>query len=88
MSETRLTADITVIDPPAGMTCQYFNDEAPDPVNMCCFCRHTFHGYGHNPTPLLNAGVACDACNHSIVFPARLKAFFASKKRSDFPTEA
>jgi hypothetical protein len=48
--------------------------EAQLPTNTCCFCRETFRGYGNNPSPLLEEGTACDACNHSIVIAARFKA--------------
>ena len=48
--------------------------EAQLPTNTCCFCRETFRGYGNNPSPLLEEGTACDACNHSIVIAARFQA--------------
>ena len=48
--------------------------EAMLPEKTCCFCRDTFRGYGHNPRPLLEEGVACDVCNYGIVINARYKA--------------
>ena len=48
--------------------------EAELPTNTCCFCRETFRGYGNNPSPVLEEGTACDACNRSIVVTARLQA--------------
>ena len=48
--------------------------EAQLPTNTCCFCRETFRGYGNNPSPVLEEGTACDACNRSIVVTARLQA--------------
>ena len=48
--------------------------EAHLPTNTCCFCRETFRGYGHNPSPVLEEGTACDACNFCIVIPARIQA--------------
>ena len=49
------------------------------PVNTCCFCRETFRGFGNNPQPLLDEGIACDVCNRSIVVFARIQATRAPK---------
>ena len=48
--------------------------KAEMPQNVCCFCRVTFRGYGNNPQPLLEEGLACDICDRAIVWNARLQA--------------
>jgi hypothetical protein len=47
--------------------------EAKLPTNTCCFCRETFRGYGNNPSPVLEEGTACDACNDCISITARIQ---------------
>jgi hypothetical protein len=37
----------------------------------CCLCEKAFIGYGNNPAPL-NGDTCCDACNATVVIPARL----------------
>ena len=44
------------------------------PENVCYFCRRAFRGYGNNPQPLLEEGVACDVCDRVIVLRARLQS--------------
>jgi hypothetical protein len=39
---------------------------------ICVFCVKPFDGYGNNPSPVLNFGLACDKCNITRVIPARL----------------
>jgi len=48
--------------------------EAQMPENRCCLCRQTFRGYGNNPQPILEEGVACDTCDVRIVLKARMQA--------------
>ena len=48
--------------------------EAELPENHCCLCRAHFRGYGHNPWPIVDDGVACDECNGRLVMVARLQA--------------
>ena len=45
------------------------------PENTCCFCRETFRGWGHNPSPVLEdeEALACGACDVTIVLPQRLR---------------
>mmetsp|Transcript_67281 Transcript_67281/g.184523 ORF Transcript_67281/g.184523 Transcript_67281/m.184523 type:complete len:87 (-) Transcript_67281:201-461(-) len=44
------------------------------PTKNCSLCREAFKGWGHNPAPVLNEGIACDACNAVIVVPQRIRA--------------
>ncbi|MDC0525424.1 hypothetical protein OAO87_00400 [bacterium] len=45
------------------------------PEKRCCFCRETFHGWGNNPSPVLEEeeAVACGDCNAVIVLPQRFR---------------
>jgi len=42
--------------------------------DICVLCGSLFDGYGHNPAPLADENRCCDACNISLVIPARLTA--------------
>ena len=42
--------------------------------DICVLCGSLFVGYGHNPAPLADEGRCCDACNATLVIPARLSA--------------
>ena len=55
---------------PAALAAWYL---ANTPDNTCCFCRETFRGYGHHPSPVLETGVACDECNRTIVIAQRFR---------------
>lgn len=48
--------------------------------NTCILCGKEFKGYGNNPAPLKNEGVACNECNLKKVIPARIGASFGRKK--------
>lgn len=41
--------------------------------SVCCICQREYEGYGNNAEPVA-AGRCCDACNMSVVVPARLEA--------------
>ena len=43
------------------------------PKQKCCFCGERFRGWGNNPAPILEKGVACRACNVTIVLPQRFR---------------
>ena len=43
------------------------------PKHKCCFCGERFRGWGNNPAPILEKGVACSACNTAILLPRRLR---------------
>ena len=43
------------------------------PKHKCCFCGDRFRGWGNNPAPILEKGVACSACNAAIVLPQRFR---------------
>lgn len=50
----------------------------PEPIDerpQCCLCWAKYDGYGNNPDPVprRRPGEACDACNSSVVIPARIK---------------
>lgn len=52
-----------------------------DKEQVCVLCNETFTGWGNNPHPLAEEGVACDSCNFEKVVPARMKAMgFAMDK--------
>ena len=48
--------------------------EAELPENDCCLCRAHFRGYGNNPEPIVDHGVACDECDRKLVMVARLQS--------------
>lgn len=50
---------------------------------QCCICGKLFKGYGNNPIPVKPSGKCCDACNITVVIPARLsKASHYEKTRA------
>jgi hypothetical protein len=42
-------------------------------TKLCSICGRPYEGYGHNPQPVVADYEArcCDACNSSVVLPAR-----------------
>lgn len=44
-----------------------------DKKQVCVLCNETFTGWGNNPHPLAEEGVACNSCNFEKVVPARMK---------------
>ena len=48
--------------------------EAEMPESYCCLCRVKFRGFGHNPWPIVEHGVACDTCNDRVVMAQRRRA--------------
>jgi hypothetical protein len=75
MAERKANDELRRTDPAAYQA----KMDAMLPVTTCSFCRVTFRGYGHNPSPLLTKGKACDDCNWSIVVKARLQAMAADE---------
>ena len=67
--EGRVNEELRRTDPAA----YHAKMEAEMPMNTCCFCRAAFKGYGNNPRPVLEGGVACDTCDRVIVWKARLR---------------
>lgn len=45
-----------------------------DKEQVCVLCNETFTGWGNNPHPLAEEGVACNSCNFEKVVPTRIKA--------------
>jgi hypothetical protein len=43
-------------------------------TKICVFCGRDAGRFGNNPAPVKTQGVCCDACNMTIVIPARLRA--------------
>lgn len=42
-------------------------------IFTCCICGKQVQGeFGHNPWPIHEDGECCDACNYSLVVPARI----------------
>jgi len=41
----------------------------------CCICGKESVGFGNNPWPVQDEGQCCNACNWTIVIPARMKHF-------------
>ena len=48
--------------------------------NICCICKETFEGHGHNPSPLQEKGRCCNACNLKFVIPARIEHYFGDSQ--------
>ena len=48
--------------------------------NICCICKETFEGHGHNPSPLQEKGRCCNACNLKFVIPARIELYFGDSQ--------
>jgi hypothetical protein len=44
-------------------------------VHNCSICGASFEGYGNNPAPVTFEGRACNSCNATEVFPARIARF-------------
>ena len=43
---------------------------------ICSICRLEFHGYGHNPEPILKyEDRCCEICNQLVVVPIRIFGF-------------
>lgn len=55
-------------------------------AKKCCICGEKFTGWGNNPAPVKTLGECCDACNSSVVVPARLAQFFGSKSTTEKKT--
>ena len=50
------------------------NSTIPSKKHRCCICGGPIlTPYGNNPEPISNMGRCCDACNLSVVIPARMK---------------
>lgn len=49
----------------------------------CVICRQKFFGYGNNPYPVKNDGIACDSCNAQVVIPARFNAILSREVNTD-----
>ena len=45
-------------------------------IFTCCICGQKCRGWGNDPFPVVddNDAECCDACNATVVVPARLKA--------------
>lgn len=40
---------------------------------VCSICKQPFHGFGHNPEPILKyEDRCCDGCNRDVVVPVRI----------------
>lgn len=46
-------------------------DSAAAPQIKCCICGRPYVGHGNNAWPIKEDGRCCDACNMSVVIPAR-----------------
>ena len=57
------------------------NEKEPK-KEKCIFCNKIIEGYGNNPRPVKDKGLACDKCNLEIVIPARLLASRNGKKEA------
>lgn len=55
-------------------------------AKKCCICGEKFTGWGNNPALVKTRGECCDACNSSVVVPARLAQFFGSKSTTEKKT--
>lgn len=55
-------------------------------AKKCCIYGEKFTGWGNNPAPVKTRGECCDACNSSVVVPARLAQFFGSKSTTEKKT--
>lgn len=42
-------------------------------VKQCVLCLEPFVGYGNNPAPVADHGLACDDCNNNTVIPERIE---------------
>jgi hypothetical protein len=55
------------------------NDDEIEAVTTCCICDNTREGFGNNPAPVKTEGRCCDACNTSVVIPARIQSIVGNQ---------
>jgi len=48
--------------------------------NTCCICGKEYDDAGHNPEPLVLEGRCCNACNVTVVIPARISLHFLGQR--------
>jgi len=49
----------------------------------CCLCGDVINGFGHNPDPVKQYPErCCEACNASIVIPARIGVWKKNEKNN------
>ena len=48
-----------------------FDENLDDGKKICCICKKSFVGYGHNPYPVKEKGRCCSECNELVVQPRR-----------------